>query len=158
MFDFSEPTGTSSAKPSEPSPQPQTSNGLPPGITQKQLDEARAMQASMTKAGKKGRPKYDRHEEPTSEPAWAADSPEQTMVGDAYPSPAPSERETRISDWASEVNAQQSSTPQISSPVPTKVAPRRRCPIKSGTTVPCFSASAMNCVASSSKASPLNAT
>jgi hypothetical protein len=127
MFDFSEPTSASAiiqpdSTPSEAKPQPQTGNGLPPGITQKQLDEARAMQAEMTKAGKKGRPKYDHHEKPTSERAWAEDLPsDPTKVEEAYPSPAPSERDNRISDWASEVNAQQSSSPQISSPVPAKM-------------------------------------
>jgi hypothetical protein len=121
MFDFSESNAASSIKPPEPKPQPETSNGLPPGITQKQLDEARAMQAEMTKAGKKGRPKYDRQADPISDSARAEDFPsEPTTVEEACPSPAPSERDTRISTWASEVNAQQSSSPQIASPTPTK--------------------------------------
>ena len=88
MFDFSEPTPTTLTKPSEPNVQPQPTNGLPPGITQEQLDEARAMQAEMTKAGKKTRPKYERYEEPASESAWPADAAE---VEEAYPSLAPSE-------------------------------------------------------------------
>ena len=123
MFDFSESTAPSSFKPSEPKPQPPTSNGLPPGITQQQLDEARAMQAGMTKAGNKSRPKYDRHEETGSESAWTEDFPsEPAMVEEAYPSPAPSERDTRISTWASDVNAQQPPAPQIESPMPSKTA------------------------------------
>lgn len=121
MFDFSEPTSNSSIEQSEPKPQPQTSNGLPPGITQQQLDEARSMQAAMTKAGQKTRPKYSRHEEPKSEPAWGEDLPsEPPKVEEAYPSPAPSERDTRISDWASEVNAHQPTSRQIASPAPAK--------------------------------------
>jgi hypothetical protein len=118
LFDASEPTSTIPAKPCEPKTQPQVINGLPPGITQEQLDEARAMQAEMTKAGKKTRPKYEHYDEPVSEQTWTEDV---AQVEEAYQSPAPSERDNRISSWAFEVNTQQSAaSPDIESPAPMK--------------------------------------
>jgi hypothetical protein len=123
IIDFSEQIVTASAESFQPKPetQPQTSNGLPPGITQEQLDQARVMQASMTKAGQKSKPKYKRDEGPLAKSRWAEeDLPSEQTVEEAYPSPAPSERDTRISSWASNVNAQQPPASKIASPAPTK--------------------------------------
>ena len=116
LLDFSEHTTPAEPPPKIVSPR-QTSNSLPPGITQQQLDEARAMQAAMTKAGQKTRPKYNLDEQLAAS-RWADDVPEDLTV-DAYPSPAPSERDSRISTWATEVNAQQSSSSsERASPAP----------------------------------------
>lgn len=111
MFDFSEQTETPTEFP-KPKPLPQApTNGLPPGITQEQLDQAKLMQASMTKAGQKSRGKQ-RHEVSLAESRWADDFPPEEPIQETN-SPAPSERDTRISSWASEVNAQQPSSPEI---------------------------------------------
>ncbi|KAH7386388.1 hypothetical protein BKA64DRAFT_645949 [Cadophora sp. MPI-SDFR-AT-0126] len=82
-----------------------TAGGLALGYTQAQLDEVKAFNQNLTKAGKKGKrrgqsPSPSSH---TSEPTTYA--------------PTPSEHENRIQSWASEVDVQEP-LPEIPSPEP----------------------------------------
>jgi hypothetical protein len=119
----------------QPEPRPRTENGLPPGCTQEQLDEIRAFNATLTKAGKKSRPKYK--PEPVEEeeyppawgedfteppPAWPQDFAEPTVDEQSYASPAPNEREARISSWAKEVSVGPQSPP-LQAPTPSRAPP-----------------------------------
>ena len=135
VSEFSERIATVSTKSSPPStlPPPQTSKVLPPGITQEQLDEARKMQAAMTKAGQKTRPKYGRDEEPLSRSRWEDDVPEEMVVDEAYSSHVSSERDNGITSWASEVNAQQDLPSEHASPALANrfVAPKVRAEVES---------------------------
>jgi hypothetical protein len=109
--------------PSQPDPKPETDTGLPPEYTQAQLDEVRAFNARLTKAGQKSRPKYDPVEEyPASE--WPEDFAETIPQEPSY-SPASTEREARINTWANEVNhdPDSSNRPQIQSPTPSHPIP-----------------------------------
>jgi hypothetical protein len=106
-------------------PRPRTENGLPPGTTQEQLDEIRAFNATLTKAGKKSRPKYKPEpveEEEEYPPVWGEDFAEPPVDEQSYPSPAPNEREARISSWAKEVSVGPQSPP-LQAPTPSRAPP-----------------------------------
>lgn len=97
--------------------------GLALGYTQAQLEELKAFNAGLTKAGEKGRPKNKRSEpreemapEPGYEPDWAMAA-----------SPTATENDDRIQSWASEVDANEpidvvSPTPRTVLPSVTKAA------------------------------------
>lgn len=130
MFDFSETTPPTESEPEDLIPKREPVNipsngGLALGYTQAQLDEIKAFNAGLTKAGKKGRPKYSAVEESYPSPTWSQPEEalsEMTQEQTAYPSPTPTEHDTRITSWAEEVNAQEGST-EIVAPIPT--APRK---------------------------------
>jgi hypothetical protein len=127
MFDFSEMATSVSTEPAE-TPKLATTNlptegGLALGYTQAQLDEVKAFNAGLTKAGKKSRPKYTPIEESYPSPEWSEGEvapSEQTNEEGAYPSPTPTEHETRIQSWASQVNTPEPNVPEIISPKPSK--------------------------------------
>lgn len=79
-----------------------SAGGLALGYTQAQLDEVKAFNQGLTKAGKKGKPNH----KPEASPSCSSTT--------AY-APTPSEHETRIQSWASEVDAQESSLPKSES-------------------------------------------
>jgi hypothetical protein len=114
MFEFSDTTTTLSTMPTE---QPVTR--LPPGITQEQLDIARSMAASMTKAG--GKPKREQY---TPINGYASSNWTETVT--EYASPAPAERENHIISWASEVDAAEAAAlvqdAAAKTPLPTEAA------------------------------------
>lgn len=93
--------------------------------TQAQLDEVKAFNSGLTKAGQKqSRSKHNKHaEESYSSPAWSQNEASEPT---SYPSSTPTEHETRtqIQTWASDVHAQDTSlstpAPEIASPAPTK--------------------------------------
>ena len=117
----SKTTMQAASHPAEAEPRPATNNRLPPGCTQEQLDEIRAFNASLTKAGHKSRPKYEPIEEaPPSE--WIEDYNEPSGEEQSYPSPPPTEREARINTWADGV-AKLPASPQIESPTPNRLPP-----------------------------------
>lgn len=97
--------------------------GLALGYTQAQLEELKAFNAGLTKAGEKGRPKNKRsepREETAPEPAY---EPEWSMAV----SPTATENDDRIQSWASEVDANEpidvvSPTPRTVLPPVTKAA------------------------------------
>jgi hypothetical protein len=101
-----------------PAPVP-SAGGLALGYTQAQLDEVKAFNAGLTKAGNKSRPKYTKDDEHYSSPEWEAAPSEQTNE-DVYPSPTPSQQETRIQSWASQVKIQKPTVSEINSPKPSK--------------------------------------
>lgn len=108
LLDFSEfstPLTSSSAETPKP-------DGLKVGYTQTQLDEVKAFNAQLTKAGQKTRPKYI-PEEDTCE--WTEDPADPTLVS-GFDSPASTDREARISSWTSEIKADGS--PEIVAPTP----------------------------------------
>ncbi|KAG4429911.1 hypothetical protein IFR05_014607 [Cadophora sp. M221] len=124
MFDFSqwdppvEPTEPS--KPIESSPEPVESAEIPKRkpveipttseltyYTQEQLDEVKAFNQNLTKAGKKGKRARG------TSPSESAPRSETTTYA-----PTPSEHETRIQSWTSEVDAQEP-LPRAPSPSPT---------------------------------------
>jgi hypothetical protein len=111
--------------PTRPTPQIPAAGGLALGYTQAQLDEVKAFNAGLTKAGKKSRPQYTKEEESYSSPESSEDvaSSEQTNE-DVYPSPTPSQQETRIQSWASQVKTQEPSVPQSVPPNPSKDTPQ----------------------------------
>jgi hypothetical protein len=119
----SDTTTSAPLPPAGISPRSETSNGLPPGCTQEQLDEVRAFNATLTKAGNKTRPKYAPVEEYPPE-EWIEDFPEQSREEQFYPSPAPTEQEARINTWADGVAQEPNSTqaPHVESPTPRRAA------------------------------------
>lgn len=82
--------------------------------SQAQLDEMKAFNAGLTKAGKKGKPKYNRQASPSR-------SRSQTDVASDHAptvyAPTPSEYEGRIQSWADEVQDQEDAN-AAASPVP----------------------------------------
>jgi hypothetical protein len=108
------------SQPATAEPKPATNNCLPPGCTQEQLDEIRAFNASLTKAGQKSRPKYAPIDE--DPPEWIDDYNELPREEESYPSPPPTEREARISTWADGV-AKLPASPSIESPIPSRGPP-----------------------------------
>ena len=120
LFDISEPATPISAHVEPAKPILPSNGGLALGYTQAQLDEVKAFNAGLTKAGQKSRPKYSQESYPS--PSWTED--ETTPAEEAYPSPAPTERETLIHSWASEVDTQQPTPapPKIESPTPNKTS------------------------------------
>jgi len=140
MFDFSETTAQEPTEPGQEDPIPKrepvnipSNGGLALGYTQAQLDEIKAFNASLTKAGKKGRPKYSAVEE--SYPSPTASQPEEapsdmTQEKNAYPSPTPTEHDTRIASWAEEVNAKETSTGVVATiPTTSKKSPAKGAPV-----------------------------
>jgi hypothetical protein len=121
-----EPEAKETARPEvsqEPKPR---SIGLPPGFTQEQLDEIRAFNASLTKAGQKKKPNYEKVEDQSS--VWTDAEPSPEELG--YPSPAPTEREARINSWADEVAEEEAATvPQIQSPAPVRASGQAVAPV-----------------------------
>jgi hypothetical protein len=111
-------------EPAEVEPQPATSSHLPPGCTQEQLDEVRAFNAGLTKAGQKTRSKYQRVEEDPSD-EWIDDYNGPSGAEQPYPSPPPTEREARVNTWADGVAKLPRShpSPHIQSPTPNRSAP-----------------------------------
>jgi hypothetical protein len=91
-------------------------NGLLVGYTQAQLDEVKAFNAGLTKAGQKSRPTYAPIEEYPSS-TWEDDITE-TAKEYQFSSPASTEREDRISIWASDVDAAETTSASIISPTP----------------------------------------
>jgi len=123
MFDFSEMATPASAEQAEtPKPKLSAAGGLALGYTQAQLDEVKAFNAGLTKAGKKSRPKYTKAEESYPSPEWSEGeaAPSEQTNEEGYSSPTPTEHETRIQSWASQVKTQEPSVPEIASPKPTK--------------------------------------
>jgi len=121
MFDFSEHKSPVSSENTSPATSEPTEiskvNHLPPGCTQEQLDEIKAFNATLTKAGQKTRPKYAPVDEyPSSN--WTAEPSGEANQENRFPSPAPTEREARISSWASEVDAAEQTTVEIAAPEP----------------------------------------
>jgi hypothetical protein len=110
--------------PAEVDPQPATSSHLPPGCTQEQLDEVRAFNAGLTKAGHKTRSKYQRVEEDPSD-EWIDDYNGPSRAEQSYPSPPPTEREACVNTWADGVAKLPRShpSPHIQSPTPNRSAP-----------------------------------
>lgn len=84
---------------STPAPLP-PNGGLALGYTQAQLDEVKAFNANLTRAGQKTKPKYTNT--PSVENVFP--SPEWSQNGE-NDSPTSAEQESRIHSWASEVNA-----------------------------------------------------
>jgi len=82
-----------------------TDGGLALGYTQAQLDEVKAFNQNLTKAGKKGK-RRGHSPSPSTQPS------EPTTYA-----PTPSEHENRIQSWASEVDAQEP-LPQVPPPGP----------------------------------------
>jgi hypothetical protein len=109
-------------------PQIPAAGGLALGYTQAQLDEVKAFNARLTKAGgKKSRPKYTKEESyPSPEWSEAEVAPSEQTNEDVYPSPTPSQQETRIQSWASQVKTQEPSLPEIASPQPNKATPQTK--------------------------------
>lgn len=133
MFDFSDTTAQTTTVPAEPNSAPdtsqnKTSGGLALGYTQAQLDEVKAFNAGLTRAGQKGRPKYPPLDETYNSSDWSqneASRGETTAAEQAYPSPTPTEQDTRIHSWASGINADPISVhspkvpaPSVASPIP----------------------------------------
>ncbi|KAK0111562.1 hypothetical protein ONS95_001913 [Cadophora gregata] len=85
-----------------------SAGGLALGYTQAQLDEIKAFNQSLTKAGKKGK-RRAQSPSPSSQPSEATTH-----------APTPSEHENRIQSWASEVDAQE---PMAEAPSPGPVLP-----------------------------------
>lgn len=110
------------SQPVEAEPSPATNNRLPSGCTQEQLDEIRAFNASLTKAGHKSRPKYEPIVE-DSPSEWIEDYNEPSRGDQSYPSPPPTEREARINTWADGV-AKLPASPNIESPTPSRLTPK----------------------------------
>ncbi|KAF4634316.1 hypothetical protein G7Y89_g3790 [Cudoniella acicularis] len=147
LFDFSDmPQSTSTEAVEPPKPGAKTipsAGGLALGYTQAQLDEVKAFNAGLTRAGKKSRPNYKQKESYSSAASSVGDryhdeeennvkqqplqqQPlEQSMIEQQKQnSPVATEKADRIHSWASEVNSSVSkvqSRPQNSSwnsPVP----------------------------------------
>ena len=105
-------------------PQPETKVPQGPRYTQEQLDEVRAFNAGLTKAGQKTRPKYEPVEE-DRESEWIQDYDDPYREQQSYPSPPPTEREARVDTWADGVTKLPSSSPpsHIESPTPNRTLP-----------------------------------
>jgi hypothetical protein len=110
----------------EAPPQPETKTPQRSRYTQKQLDEVRAFNAGLTKAGHKTRPKYERAVEDFSE--WNQDYDEPLREELAYPSPPSTEREARVDTWAHGVAKLTSLSPTFSYRVPHPRLPPQGCP------------------------------
>ncbi|KAH8667471.1 hypothetical protein BGZ60DRAFT_409331 [Tricladium varicosporioides] len=82
--------------------------GLSLGYTQAQLDEIKAFNASLTKAGQKSRPKYKKeaYEDNSSQPIDYLPQEVEAHEPQSPPSIAHAEKADRIHTWASEVNTQ----------------------------------------------------
>lgn len=106
--------------PKRTTPQIPAAGGLALGYTQAQLEEVKAFNAGLTKAGKKSRPKYTKEKESSHEWSDGDAALSEKTNDDVYPSPTPSQQETRIQSWASQVNTQEPSVPEIISPKPSK--------------------------------------
>ena len=116
LFEFAEiaPAPTVEAKiPNREPKEIPVAGGLALGYTKAQLDEVRAFNAGLTRAGQKSRLKYEKVDETT----YSDSASHESIKEEQYPSPTPTEHETRIQSWASEVN---SSKPEIASPAPTQ--------------------------------------
>jgi hypothetical protein len=111
-------------EPAEVEPQLATGGHLPPGCTQAQLDEVRAFNAGLTKAGQKTRAKYQRVEEDPSD-EWIDDYNGSSRAEQSDPSPAPAERQARVDTWADGVGKLPLShpSPHIQSPTPNRSVP-----------------------------------
>ncbi|RDL36208.1 uncharacterized protein BP5553_06820 [Venustampulla echinocandica] len=103
------------AEPVRPAPVSRPSNGgFALGYTQAHVDEIKAFNASLTKAGSKSRPKYTKEsytspersedgEYPSEDNPWPA---ENTAEEQDYPSSVQTEDDHRIQTWASGVESQ----------------------------------------------------
>jgi len=101
-----------------------SAGGLALGYTQTQLDEVKAFNAGLTKAGKKSRPQYTKDDESYSSPEWPEEVASQQASEDVFPSPTPSQQETRIQSWASQVKTQEPAVSEIAAPKPSKDSPQ----------------------------------
>jgi hypothetical protein len=107
-------------------PKPEIKAPQAPRYTQEQLDEVRAFNAGLTKAGQKGRPKYEKIKDDYSE--WNQNYDEPPMDEQAYPSPPPTEREARIDTWADGVAKLPPSHPSSHIESPTHSRPNNAAP------------------------------
>jgi len=98
----------------EPKPLPKE-GGLALGYTQAQLEEMKAFNASLTKAGEKGRAKNKRLD-PLREDAIAPSSYEPEW--EIAVSPTATENDNRIQSWACGVDAQDPTDPTVVSRIP----------------------------------------
>jgi hypothetical protein len=123
LFDISKRATPVSAyvEPTKPEPKLPSNGGLSLGYTQEQLDEVKAFNAGLTKAGQKTRPKYSQESYPS--PSWTEN--DTTPAEQVYPSLAPTEHDTRIHSWTSEIGTQERTpeSPKIKSPTPNKIHP-----------------------------------
>lgn len=118
--DSTEPTTVRSA---EPEHKPETKSLPPSRYTQEQLDEVRAFNAGLTKAGHKARPKYN-HVEDDCSSEWIEEYNEPSGEERSYPSPPPTERLARINTWAGGVAKLPPLPPShVESPTPNRSLP-----------------------------------
>lgn len=100
-------------------------NGLLAGYTQEQLDEVKAFNATLSKKGnrQKSRQSYTPMEEEAEPSGWVEEVTE-TAREYQFSSPASTEREDRISCWASEVDAAETRSNASLNPAKTTLAER----------------------------------
>jgi len=93
-----------------------TTGGLAVGYTQAQLDEVKAFNAGLTRAGEKKRPKYAKVEDSYPSPEFSeGGNPSESAMEDRFEPPTPAPTHQEIRSWADQVNDQESVTPDPAS-------------------------------------------
>jgi hypothetical protein len=100
-----------------------SNGGLALGYTQAQLDEVKAFNAGLTKAGVKKRPKYSKVEDSYSSREFSeCGNPAEPAIEEPCEPPTPAPTHQEIRSWADQVNDLESATPEPVSASP-KEAP-----------------------------------
>jgi hypothetical protein len=125
MFDFSETAEPVLPEPTQSIQPPQVKPPTGPKFSEEQLAQARALQASMTKAGQKKRPKYEKVKEECPGSEWSQNEGYPADITERpYASPTPADRENNIKSWADNVDIEVATLDSAPAPIRSSQTPK----------------------------------